>query len=161
MCRSYFRGMSTRREDNFIAGLSMGGYGAVKAAFTYPELFGGCASLSGAMDIASRTFRINEIDEWRSIFGFSLETAEDLHGTDHDLFELASRLAKTDSPRPSVFMWCGTEDRLLEANRKLDAHLNELKIDHVYRESEGNHAWKWWDLHIQSALNCLLNKEEN
>ena len=46
VCRSFFRGMSDRREDTLIAGLSMGGYGAIKAALTYPERFGGAASLS-------------------------------------------------------------------------------------------------------------------
>ena len=156
VCRGYFKGMSDRREDNFIAGLSMGGYGALKAAMTYPELYGGCASLSGAVDVAGRTFRANELDEWRSIFGFDLEKAEDLCGTQHDLFALADRLTKSEAARPSVFLWCGEGDRLLESNRRFDAHLNALGIDHTYRESEGNHAWIWWDLHIQAALDCLL-----
>ena len=47
VCRGYFKGMSDKREDNFIAGLSMGGYGALKAALTCPETFGHCAALSG------------------------------------------------------------------------------------------------------------------
>ena len=54
LCRGYFAGMSARREDNFIAGLSMGGYGALKAALTYPERYAGCASLSGSLDITRK-----------------------------------------------------------------------------------------------------------
>ena len=78
VCRAYFRGMSDRREDTLIAGLSMGGYGAVKTALTYPERFGGAASLSGALDVVARTRRGAEKGqdvsaEWRGIFGFHVQ----------------------------------------------------------------------------------------
>ena len=53
LARSFFP-LSEKREDNFIAGLSMGGYGAFKVALTYPERFCAAASLSGSLDIASR-----------------------------------------------------------------------------------------------------------
>ena len=48
---SFFR-VSTRREDTFVAGLSMGGYGALKWALRQPERFAAAASLSGALDVA-------------------------------------------------------------------------------------------------------------
>lgn len=156
VCRGYFRGMSERREDNLIAGLSMGGYGAIKAALLCPERFGYCASLSGALNVAARTMKASELEEWRGIFGFSLESADELKGTDHDLFAIAARNQAAGVAFPKLFMWCGTEDRLLESNRLFDAHLTDLGVPHLYQESEGNHSWKWWDLHIQDALRYLL-----
>ena len=55
-------------------------------------------------------------------------------------------------PFPKLYQWCGTEDRLLDENRRYHALLEQLEIPHKYEESEGNHSWKWWDLHIQDAL---------
>ena len=54
VCRSYFKGMSEKREDNLIAGNSMGGYGAVKAALHHPDKYFACASLSGSLDITRK-----------------------------------------------------------------------------------------------------------
>ena len=151
ICRNYFRGMSAAREDNLIAGLSMGGYGAVKAALTYPERYAGCASLSGAMNIAYFSSNRDK-EEWRSIFGYELEDAASLAGTKHDVFYLAEQA--TSFPR--IFIWCGTEDALISHNRDFRQKLTELGVEHEYRESEGNHSWKWWDEHIVSALDYLL-----
>ena len=120
--------------------------------------FGYCASLSGALNVAARTPKAGELDEWRGIFGFSLESSAELKGTDHDLFAIAARNQAAGVAFPKLFMWCGTEDRLLEANRLFDAHLTDLAIPHLYQESEGNHSWKWWDLHIRDALSYLLEK---
>lgn len=155
VCRGYFKGMSEKREDTLIAGFSMGGYGAVKAALTHPDVFGACASLSGAMDIASKERKIC-LDEWRAIFGFDLSSAEDLRGTKHDIFALAKQNYDKKIPFPKLYAWCGKEDALLCANRNFDALLTDMGIEHLYEESEGDHSWRWWDLHIQSALKYLL-----
>lgn len=149
----YFKGYSAAREDNLIIGLSMGGYGALKAALTCPEKYHFCASLSGSVDITRKNNPYN-LDEWRSIFGFGLQSADELEGTKHDLFALA----KSQKNFPYIYMWCGTEDKLIEPNNRLHAHLNNLGIAHEYHTSEGNHSWKYWDMHIQNALSCWKNK---
>ncbi len=155
VCRGFFRGMSEKREDTLVAGLSMGGYGAIKAALTHPDCFGACAALSGALDIASRTRKIC-LEEWRGIFGFDLAEAGELAGSKHDIFEMARRNAKEGKPFPQLYLWCGTEDHLLASNRNFHALLGELGVAHTYEESEGDHSWPWWDMHIQDALRCLL-----
>ena len=53
-------------------------------------------------------------------------------------------------------MWCGEQDSLIKHNDRYHALLGELGVEHLYETSEGNHSWKWWDLHIQDALNYLL-----
>ena len=81
----------------------MGGYGALKAALTYPQNYKFCASLSGSLDI-TRKNRPYDLEEWRSIFGFDLKSADELEGTTHDLFKLADDV----NDPPYVYMWCGT-----------------------------------------------------
>jgi putative tributyrin esterase len=156
VCRGYFRGMSDKREDTLVGGLSMGGYGAVKAALTYPERFGACISLSGALDIVREAQVILRPEEWRGIFGFELQDASELRGSCHDLFALTRAHSEAGKAFPRFYLWCGTEDKLLPCNREYDALLNELGIEHQYEESAGNHSWPWWDLHIQSGLKALL-----
>lgn len=157
VCRGYFPGISSKREDTLVAGLSMGGYGAVKAALSCPEVFGGCASLSGSLDI-TRKNRPYSLEEWRGNFAFDLPDAAALEGSCHDLFALARKNAAEGRPFPKLYLWCGTEDTLITVNRQYRDLLTELHIDHIYKESEGNHTWPWWDLHIQDALAFLLEE---
>ena len=138
-------------EDNYVAGLSMGGYGAVKIALTYPDKFCGCATLSGALDI-TRKNRPIDLQAWRAIFGFDLKSGDDLAGTKHDVYALVDKNHAAGIPFPKLFVWCGTEDGLIANNRRFRDQLNALGIAHSYSESEGDHSWKWWDLHIQDVL---------
>ena len=151
VCRNYFKGMSEAAEDNIIGGLSMGGYGAVKAALTYPERYGACISLSGALNIADFS-RPRDREEWRGIFGFGLESAAELKGTKHDVFALA----ETAEQFPKMYIWCGTEDSLISHNRDFHALLQAKGVAHEYVESEGNHSWKWWDEHVTDGLDFCL-----
>lgn len=157
VCRGFFRGMSERPEDNIIGGLSMGGYGAMKCALRYPERFGSCISLSGALDIASLTRPII-LEEWQGIFGFDFKSAAELAGGREDTFAIARENHASGKPFPHIYMWCGTDDKLLEANNRFSALLTELGVEHLYETSEGNHSWKWWDLHVQSGLDYILKK---
>lgn len=155
VCRRFFRGMSDKREDNIIGGLSMGGYGAVKAALTHPESYGGCICLSGALDISS--FVHHSIEEWRAIFGYDLDSTAKLRGSCHDVYALAASNVKEGKPFPKLYMWCGNDDFLLENSIRFDELLSELGVEHRYDQSEGDHSWHWWDLHIQDGLNFVLN----
>lgn len=153
--RSHFKGMSGKREDNIVAGLSMGGYGAMKLALKFPDRYGACISLSGAFDITRKNRPIN-LNEWRSIFGFDMETPDVLEGGEHDLFALASEHAAKGIVSPDMYIWCGTEDSLIEINRKFHAHLDSLGIAHTFEYSDGDHSWKWWDLHIERELGRIF-----
>ncbi|MBE6630209.1 MAG: esterase family protein [Ruminococcaceae bacterium] len=155
VCFKTFRQMSRKREDNIVAGLSMGGYGAIKAALCCPEQYDACISLSGSLDI-TRKGRPCNLNEWQSIFGFDMKDPLELEGSRHDLFALAEKAKSEGKQLPRLYLWCGTEDHLIEINRTFDRHLTELGIDHKFETSEGDHSWKWWDLHIQSALEWAL-----
>lgn len=155
VCRGYFKGMSDKREDNFVAGLSMGGYGAMKIALSNPDSFGGVASLSGTLDIADVT-RNRPIPEWKSIFGYDLTSTAQLYGTKHDNFNLARKLYESKEQFPEIYIWCGEQDDLHHHSEKFHNLLCELGVEHKYESSEGNHSWKWWDMHIQDAMRYLF-----
>lgn len=154
VCRGFFGGMSDRPEDNWIAGLSMGGYGAIKAALTYPGCFGGAASLSGTLDIADAS-RTRPMDEWRGIFGFDMKNQSELKGTRHDLFALAQKLHDEGGSFPHVYLWCGEQDRGHEYSERFSAMLKDFGVPHRYDSSEGDHSWPYWDRYIQDALYYL------
>ena len=159
VCRSYFKGMSAKREDNIVAGLSMGGYGAVKAVLHCPEKYFACISLSGSLDITRKGRALN-LEEWKAIFDFDMQAGAELEGTVHDLYHL-TRMKKDEGIMfPKFYFWCGTEDILIRINREYHDLLTELDVEHCYKESEGNHTWKWWDLHIQDALKYVLGDPE-
>ena len=152
VCRGYFRGMSDKREDNYVGGLSMGGYGALKVAMTYPDRYCGCISLSGALDI-TREGRPYPLDLWRGNFGFDLESALELKGGCNDVFALTEKCVKEGKALPELYIWCGLDDTLIEINRKYRDFLLSLGVKHTYSESSGNHSWKWWNEHIENAIN--------
>jgi putative tributyrin esterase len=154
ICQSFFKNLSDRREDNFVAGLSMGGYGALKMGLGAPEKFGAVASLSGALDMSSICLERQQPKEKQfleNIFG------EDkfVKSSDNDLLALASQLEKSNKPLPKVYIWCGTEDFLYRHNLTMKKHLEDLKFDLTYEESPGDHRWMYWDTQIQRVLEWL------
>ena len=159
--------LSERREDTFVAGLSMGGYGALKCALQRPDTFCGAASLSGGLDaravVKPETDDFGTLDPhavdlmsykqlWLDIFG----PYESIEGSANDLF----RAAELCTNRPRVFMWCGTEDFLYTQNIRMRDHLRKLNYDLCSTESAGNHEWHCWDVQIQHALDWLLYGRE-
>ncbi|SHO50347.1 alpha/beta hydrolase [Anaerocolumna xylanovorans] len=160
ICRSFFANLSDRREDTFVAGLSMGGYGALKLGLSASETFGMAASLSGGLDVASICKNITEEEEkhyWQGIFG-PLERVE---GSTNDLFAEAKRLKESGKPLPKIYMWCGTEDFLYDHNVRMKEHLTKLSYDLTYEESPGDHQWKYWDEKIQSVLEWIVKNRNN
>ncbi len=149
ICRGMFRQMSSAREDNFIAGLSMGGYGAVKTALTYPESFAGCAGLSGAYDIEKRYgYGDAEYRRMETIFGPKESFAKSVN----DVYSLAGSLAKAEKEKPRIFLWCGTEDSLLSDTQKLSDILADGGYEFVSNSSRGTHEWSCWDREIGNAI---------
>lgn len=142
--------LSHERADNFVAGLSMGGYGAFKLALRHPERFAAAASLSGALDMANVHDPALEPD-LRLIFG-DLGT---IAGSANDLFHLAAQVSQSDGPKPSLFQWCGTEDFLYGFNVKFRDFVQPLPFDYTYSEGPGDHTWGYWDAQIQNVLNWL------
>lgn len=151
ICRSFFP-LSERREETFVAGLSMGGYGAFKLALRCPERFAAAASLSGALDVVGLFAQTPERQpEWTNVFG----DLDALRGSENDLFHLAERVARSDGPKPALFQWCGTEDQLYPSNVRFRDHARALGLDLTYTEGPGGHDWARWDEQVQNVLRWL------
>lgn len=150
VARSFFP-LSDRREDNFVAGLSMGGYGAFKWALRHPEQFAAAASLSGALDMAARS-KLPDGNEglFKLVYG-----DEDITNTDLDLLWLLKEKQKEDQPKPALYQACGTEDFLYEANMKFKEVCDETDFDLTTDFGPGDHEWGYWDEKIQAVLNWL------
>lgn len=145
--------LSTKRENNFTAGLSMGGYGAFKIAMRNPDKFAGCASLSGALNIAKLSRSKAWDKDFSLIWGDSYSTA--VPGSDSDLFHLVDSFADTGKPKPKLCVICGDEDFLLDDNREFFAHVSGKGFDCTYEEHPGNHNWRFWDTHIAHAIDVI------
>ena len=157
VCRQMFPNMSDKREDTYAAGLSMGGYGALKCGLRAPHVFSKVASLSGGLfDKSLIKDRSKDNSLWYDIFG----PADEFTGAFNDLYAAATEM-KSSAIRPDVYIWCGTEDFLYKYNVKMRNHLKKLKYNLVYEESPGDHQWKYWDEKIQTVLDWLIpGKEE-
>lgn len=154
--------LSDKREDNFVAGLSMGGYGAFKLALTYPERYAAAASLSGALDVRETVRAHGRIEDeaflaqMRNIFG---DTSKVPNGK-HDLFALAKKVSKSPV-KPRLYQACGTEDFLYVDNIRFRDHVRKLSLDLTYEEGPGEHVWPYWDKMIQSVLKWMFPKGKN
>jgi S-formylglutathione hydrolase FrmB len=146
--------LSAVREDNFVAGLSMGGYGAFKMALRHPDRFAAAASLSGALDIADLSV-LKDNPGWAAEMGNIFGDLNAISGSNNDLFYLAQKAAESGQPKPKLFQWCGTEDSLYPANIKFRNFVSKLPFDFTYSEGPGDHTWGHWDRQIQNVLDWL------
>lgn len=145
----FFR-LSDKPEDTFVAGLSMGGYGAMRLALTYPERFSAAASFSGAVDMAAHVAAHPERD-WERIFG----DLSQVKGSDCDLMHL---LKKPAAHRPKLFVACGTADFLYDHHL---AFVSALKANgwqiHDIATPDATHEWGYWDNMIRTFIPWMLS----
>lgn len=139
------------RRGRIIAGLSMGGYGAMKFGLKYPEKFSLVGSFSGALNVASFT------EKNAGTIGKGVESI--LGGEDsevrkaNDIFALLRAMpADKVAGLPFIYQSCGTEDFLFENNRRFLDLLTEKKVKREYREHPGLHDWTFWDSQIREFL---------
>ena len=148
--------LSDKREDTFIAGLSMGGFGACRNGLKYCETFSKAAVLSGALHIYEYPAdwvetEGNTIGEVRN-FG-NLEETRD---TDRNPRYLIEQIKKDpDRQFPKFYVACGLQDVLIDANRSIAKALEDAGADVTYEEGEGIHDWYFWDTYIQHVLKWL------
>lgn len=152
VCRRMFR-LSSRREDNFTAGLSMGGYGAFKLALNHPDRYAAAASLSGALDPAGLLDELPErADEWTHIFG----DPPRVEGTASDLLAQSAALAAGEHQGLPLYACCGTSDFIYHHSTKFRDHADGLGLNLTYEEHAGrDHEWGYWDQQIQRVLEWL------
>ena len=176
LCAAYLP-VATDREHLWAAGLSMGGYGALKLGLACPEAFSRIAVMSAGCDrtallpaacdgigtleqLHAQRAQLTDAQfgammQFLSTFGSRGRYEED--GL-NNLFLLAERAAGA-AQLPAIAMWCGAEDELaIEPNRRFHAKLDALGIAHTYVEDHGRHEWTYWDSHLPAVLNWLCGE---
>lgn len=157
--------LSTQSAHNYIAGISMGGYGAMKIAFTYPERYRAVVSLSGVVDIvahlgkqfsshrssALEAANLTSVPRFDLIFGDCDMVAR----SKDDLFYLIEKQKEKGVELPAIYISCGTDDFLYEDNLKLKSHLDWLGIRYDYEDEKVGHEWWYWDQQIQKFIEML------
>ena len=141
------------RRSRAIAGVSMGGFGAVKLALKHPELFAFAAGVSSALDVPSRPFSIKRIGQWRhhrSIFGPWGGRAQ--LGNDPYVLVRSADPART----PYLFLTCGEQEGLLPANRRFASLLAEGKFHYEFHASPGGHYWNQWNERLPALFESLF-----
>jgi putative tributyrin esterase len=164
---AHYRTIADRRHRG-IGGLSMGGYGAMKLAFAYPEVFAAAASHSGAISrmLVSRAPTALPPQYATSVDtllrGYFATAGLQLYGRDlatwraNDPTTLASRLKDSRRPMPALYFDVGTSDGLLGENQAFDYELTRLGIAHTYREFPGAHTWRYWNTHVRESLPWIV-----
>lgn len=152
-------GFSDKQEKNYVAGLSMGGYGALKCALTYPQKYAGCAAFSSACDVkgnieGGRYNGTDRLREFKALFGENLEV-----GDENDLFALMKKNADLGG-KAKFFVTCGTDDSLYAQNVRFKEEMEKLPYELTYLEWKGDHTWDFWDKSIQLALELFIDKKK-
>ena len=150
-------GISADPKDTFIAGCSMGGYGALKMLMRNPENYGGAAAFSSAVDLKhsmlnEESRKLFPYPDITGVFGEKVEV-----GPEDDLYAIAENYAKLPQAKEiPIYASCGTEDFLYPYNVEFRKKMEELGINYHYEEWPGVHGWDFWDQSIDKALKYLL-----
>lgn len=138
-------GIKPDRDHTYIAGLSMGGYGALKTALYYPDKYKKVASFSAPIDI-NRSVKATTLTlrkkQYEMLFGDKIDVAD-------DPIEIVKTYKHIDQ---DIYISCGSEDTLLDHNDDFHQLLMDLKIPHTYVKRPGSHTWDFWGYEIEEAL---------
>ena len=150
--------LSRKREDTYIGGLSMGGFGALRNGLKYSDTFGRIVALSGALLVEQMAARTEE----HPMFIESKSYAEACFGDLTKLLEsdrnprwLVGKMKKEGTDFPKIYMACGESDGLLSVNQDMATFLREQGADVTFEIGPGAHEWNFWDAYIKKGIEWL------
>ena len=150
--------LSHKREDTYIGGLSMGGYGAMRNGLKYQDTFGAIVALSGALIVESLPGRTNDTpnpierrDYAEAMFG----NLDEVLTSDKNPKYLVEKLKKENAQFPAIYMACGQDDFLLDANTDFAKFLEDNGVEATFEIGPGDHEWDFWDTYIKKAIDWL------
>ena len=152
-------GLAKKPEETYIAGLSMGGFGAIHTGLAYPDRFGKIGALSSALIVHGIAHMkpdggnsVANYAYYRECFG-DLETVEEREANPE---VLVKKLQREGTPLPGMYICCGTEDFLIEPNREFHRFLQEAGAAHEYHEAPGIHDMNFWSEHIVKVVEWMM-----
>lgn len=149
--------LSRKREETYIAGLSMGGYGAYRIGLEFPETFGYIAALSGGMDMQALQ-NSTEAHAKKMPANYKVAVFPDfgkIDGTRDDLLTLLKTRLEEGVELPKLYMTCGTEDFIFPTNETFYNGAEAMGVEVTYEKFPGIHDWDFWDSHIKDVLKWL------
>jgi S-formylglutathione hydrolase FrmB len=148
--------LSSKKEDTAIAGLSMGGYGALRNGLYYHKTFGAIFAFSSALFIdrmaAMKPGENDGMGNGYAYFERWFGSLKDLPGSDKDPYALAKNYAEKHGKLPHMYIACGTQDMGIASNRDYGKFLKKLPGETLYEEWPGEHNWTFWQAAIGKAL---------
>ncbi len=150
--------LSDKKEDTYIGGLSMGGFGAVHTALMYPDTFSKAFAFSSAF-VTDRISKLKpgeaddilDFESYTKIFG----NLAQLENSPHNPKELIRKVKSNKVTIPELFLACGTEDFLISENREFKKYLDSQHIPVCYIEDEGDHNFDFWNRYLEPAVQWL------
>lgn len=150
-----FLPLSHRREDTFISGISMGGYGALLNGLRYRDTFSKIAALSPAADIYDLIYGHSDMFP-TGVFDNAFGSKEEYYSSDHNLEKFY-----TETPAgeiPELYVCCGQQDGLVvSAVNHFTSALERAGIPHIYQKGDGNHELDYWERHLDAAFSFLAD----
>ena len=145
--------LSQRREDTFIAGLSMGGFGALRNGMKYAQTFSRIIGLSAAIHFFDPNYESVAGEE--SAFGSLAEAAQTDKNHHVVLEQLKERVSAGEVAAPEFYLACGTQDSLMGVNRSFRADVEAAGFDVTWDEEDRGHDWDFWDSQIKKVIEWL------
>ncbi|MCE5001168.1 alpha/beta hydrolase family protein [Staphylococcus pseudoxylosus] len=144
--------LSQKREDNFIAGHSMGGYGTIKYALTQGHRFAKASPLSSVFN--AQTF----IDiDWNDFSGQAIAGVDKMtQDTELDPYYLVDKAIAESKVIPELLIMCGTEDQLYEDNKQFIAYLDAQNVSYQFEDGPGEHDYAYWDKAVKRAIEWFV-----
>lgn len=150
--------LSHAKEDTFIGGLSMGGFGALRNGLKYNDTFGSIVALSSALIVEDAPKRTNDVPfflEGRDFAEACLEDLDTVLESDRNPKYIVKQLKEAGKELPKIFMACGDEDSLLPINQDFAEYLKANGVDFTFEVGKGNHEWDFWDTYIKKGIEWL------
>lgn len=161
ICQDVFR-ISAKRELTGVIGGSMGGYGALKAALSYPEQYGFCGAFASAClylkEALDEQRQFGDTKDFKEKYGVQVPKdflaafgPELLWQKENEIIELAKAIYK-EKDKPFIYAACGRQDPFLETNIRFKTAMDLLDYDFTYDEWDGKHDWHFFNTAIERAL---------
>ena len=147
-CQDWFN-ISNKKNETFVAGISMGGFGALKTGLTNPTMFKQIFVMSAMPDIIENWRDNSKRDKWyRSLFGTPEQVQQSIN-------DIAYLVAKQDDTAPEIWQLCGRNDPFYNMNVSLDQQIRKRGLKHQFVEVAGGHEWSVWDKAIKQVLHII------
>lgn len=140
-----------------ISGLSMGGYGSFMTCLKYPTVIKNCAALSAAIWTSEKAFLERADDFVQPFWPKNSNDKEEIFNyyKNYNVLELIKNAPIDSLQKVRWYFDCGDKDFITDGNALLHVAMNERKLKHEYRVSEGYHNWQYWRDHIGDALKFI------